>query len=190
MKHVLGKGKLIDTVLNIAIGILTVTALVLGLLIYQEMGGSISLPQISLPTAKTSASPTPTGGAGAETASVNDPSLTGERGSLLVVPGEKADEKTKAEYIAKVNAAAKEVNTVSVTKCQTDPVVVKAKKGSKLTYKNNDAAEITVKWPGEKSLVIPANQSKAITLDFVAEEGLITYTCGDNILAGMLLLSR
>jgi hypothetical protein len=49
---------------------------------------------------------------------------------------------------------------------------------------------MSTSWPGDKVLVIPAKQSKDITLDFVAEEGLITYTCGNNILAGMLLLAK
>lgn len=179
---------MIDKILNIAIGILSVTAVILGVLIYQEMGGTLSLPTFGSGTAKTVASPTPTKGNGA--ADEKDPSLTGERGALLVVPGEGADEKAKMEYMSKVNAAAREVNTVTVTNCQTDPVVVKAKKGTKLTYKNMDEKQITVKWPGDKTLAIPAKQSKDIVLDFVAEEGMITYTCGENILAGMLLLVR
>lgn len=181
------KGAFVDIVLNVAIGVLTLTAVILGVLIYQEMGGTIPLPKLS--SGPRQAASTPAANATKEAGTASGAALTGERAELLVVPAESADEKTKAAYMEKLNQAAREVNAVTLTKCQSDPIVVKTSKGKKLTVKNADAAAVTVKWTNEKSSTIQPNQSQDVVLDFVPEQGIITYSCG-NDLAGMLLLAK
>lgn len=101
---------------------------------------------------------------------------------------EKPSEKDRANFDAALNRFAKENETVSVNKCETIPVVLKAKMGKEIKFKNNDQADYTLIIKNNK-YSLPAGQTISITPNFGA--GVYGYHCEgkgyeDRVALGLL----
>jgi plastocyanin len=75
--------------------------------------------------------------------------------------------------------------------CKVSPVVVKAKKGTMLQFKNYDDAPHTIMFSSEHELVVPAHDAATLTLDFGRAGEAYYFGCeADPMPIGVLWLAE
>lgn len=82
------------------------------------------------------------------------------------------------KYVQEVQQLAVEDDTLEITNCTGKPVSLRVKQGSKLTFKNNDSKEITVKLNAQDVYTVPAKTSQAFTIQ--AGMALYSYICSQK----------
>ena len=120
--HHSAKSAAIDRALNGAIAVLFIIALVLGYAIYvQRRPPQGTPPAPTGPVERKSASES---GQGQESYASQ---LTDAQKAVLVVPDANASEADRQAYFDRVDKASKEATEIVVTKCFSDPMVLKTK---------------------------------------------------------------
>lgn len=93
------------------------------------------------------------------------------------------------DFVVTVKQDAKESADLSITDCKANPGVIKVKKGSTITIKNNDDKEITLQITVGAQPKVAAKKSLPFTVD--TQKAIFTYGCdqtgGDSVVkAGVL----
>ncbi len=174
---------MIDTVLNGTIVILTIVAIILGILIVKELGITIPGMKASDP-ANIGASDD---GDRKTTVGLEMPEDVRE---LLTIPGDDASDSERFDYFAKVDALAEDTDTITLSDCVSSPVIINVHKGDTLTVKNADTLAATVQFDADHTLTVPGSSESSIALDFIKTDGIQSFYCaGRGTPAGILRLN-
>lgn len=84
------------------------------------------------------------------------------------------------QKIGILEQAAMETTQVAVQECELDPLVVKVKNLSEVTFINSDQTDTILTVPDESEITIPAAGSTTITVDFQFGPGIYTLICQEE----------
>jgi plastocyanin len=152
-----------------------------GYMVYQsqlppEQVGIMPRPVPPAPT-PTPQSPTPVPqGTGA------DPyMLTADEQAVLRPLKDGATTEERSRYTSLIQKLAKDTLVIDVGgRCTVRPVVVKAKTGATLTFRNNDNVQHIFGLSEKLSITLQPQTSKSVILDFTKGGGTFGYGCGNS----------
>jgi len=143
--------------LNITIIVLLAIAVILGYKIYKVKGFKIPSDQ------SFQSSPTPT--------------VNPEEKEVLNFPEPSASNEEKKKHSQLVLKLAKETDTIDITNCQPEPLVVYLDRGDKLTFKNQDEEPHKIKWGGKDTEITNGMTVISASQVFGSEVGDYGYLC-------------
>lgn len=170
-------------VLNLALIVLAVIALVLGYLVYLKLTGG-SLPSLSL-NRDTSLSEERSG-AVPDFSSLSDIDLI----MSLPHPDQVTPEVMQA-YAIEMNNRAEDTTQIRIReRCEAQPQIAGLFLGDTVSFTNDDAAAHTVRVTPERALELAPGGSEDIVVDFPTGKGMYVYLCDDSSTPSGILLVR
>ncbi len=167
MKRLIRKTRVNNKLLNLAILVLILNALLLGYFILKRANLDPDLLSFNkIPIVSPTSAPTPV-------VVVAD----SER-DVLKFPGRKATGLDKSAYSALVQKYAKESDYLDIGKCNPTPLVIKVKVGNTIKLRNQDTSDHTLSLSSQKGFLVSAGETREIKIDFFPNgQGIYSYGC-------------
>ena len=109
--------------------------------------------------------------------------------NVLKTPGPNASKEAKRAHFLLAQQLAKEVEYLDITGCKANPVVMKAKAGSTIKVRNQDAQKHSIVLDRDRQSEIPPEGINVAAVNFYNGEGLYGYGCDNSTNAvGMFLV--
>lgn len=179
-------------VLNIAIAVLLVAALVLGYFVYQKYAPMAESPnEPAVGVVETDAPDTqeasPSSGDGRELKALSD-----REREALTPPGPGASEEEFQQHFSLVQEVAVNESILLVGEdCVVYPAIMRTKIGTDLTFLNQDSMQHVITFNEEHSYILPPGEPVALSADFGQGAGLYGYGCDEGTAAaGMMLVAE
>lgn len=160
---------------NILIAILSVTAIVLGVLIIKPSG--LKLPSFENKVSKSEL----------ERKAI-PADLTEEEKDLLTVPSSDASKEEIEAHIALGAKLAKEAEVLEITDCEPKPLVLKVKEKAMFKVFNKDNIDHTLIIDPEHKYALSAQKTTEIKADFGKPPGLYGYVCEGVGITGFIFV--
>jgi plastocyanin len=142
-------------VLNILIGILAVSAFVLGQkVLFSRFGVPIGIKS----TAETNF----------------------EERKVLVTPGINATAEERDQYSVLVNKYAKETKTIKIKECEASPLVAKVKNNSEFNFENLDTIHHNIVFNPTHTYLMDSREKVTVKAEFEYGSGIYTYGCDQS----------
>ena len=157
------------------IAVLVIMAVILGYLIYQETLGP--KPQSVSQQTQTPTIPQTVGDQQTrQSASATDNAIiAADRKKISEYPGPGAPEAQGKEFQEIIDRNAQSSETLDITKCETNPMVLKVKRGPSIKIVNNDSESNTILFGPDNQYEVPPRDSANMVVDL--DPGIHRYRC-------------
>lgn len=115
--------------------------------------------------------------------------LTEEERILLIPPATDAPRFEKDKHDALAEKLSKESDTLDITNCRSNPLVLRARINQNLTVKNEENLDRKLIFDDDHQYPIPKNSTTTLKVDFGKGVGLYGYVCEGVGLTGFILVT-
>ena len=115
--------------------------------------------------------------------------LTEQEKTLLNPPSSDAPQEERDKHDALAAKLSKESDSLDITDCHSNPLVVRAKINQDLTLKNKEDIDRKLIFDADHQYSIPKNSTTTIKVDFGKGPGLYGYVCEGVGLTGFILVT-
>ncbi len=115
--------------------------------------------------------------------------LTDDEKALLSPPGPDAPSAERDKHDALAAKLSKESDTLDITNCRSNPLVLRARINQNLQVKNKDSIDRKLIFDDTHKYTISKNTTTSIKVDFGKRAGLYGYICEGVGLTGFILVT-